>query len=336
MRMTDAIASYLADMKHEGRIRSAGTERAYYDTLKWHADDAGNRDPRTIGRNDIKTTLKRWPNPNTQRTRRSILISFYRWTVEEGHRKDNPAEQTRTPRAQPTTIYRLNEQECRDLLALDGTQFERWIIHLGLCAGLRRDELRGLRGRHFERHGFVWVSADIAKGGKERWVPIIGDLAPIVQEIQQTVHPHEYVLCGVVTGLAGPSRTRYYREYRDRPMSPSHIYDTVVTAGQRAGIATAIHPHLLRHAFGDHIARLAGLHVAQALMGHADPATTHNYTGSVPLDELATAVQGASFLATPLGDPPKNQSYRYGDSNSGFRTGSTGSNLNENTKDGSL
>jgi hypothetical protein len=64
--------------------------------------------------------------------------------------------------------------------------------------------------------------------------------------------------------------------------------------------------------------------------------TPHNYTGSVPLDELATAVQGASFLATPLGDPPKNQSYRYGDSNSGFRTGSTGSNLNENTKDGSL
>lgn len=318
MRMSDAIGSYLADMKHEGRIRSAGTERAYYDTLRWHADDVGNRDPRTIGREDVKRTLRRWDNPNTQRTRRSILISFYRWTVEEGHRKDNPAEQTRTPRAQPTSIYRLNEHECRALLALDGTQFERWILHFGMCAGLRRDELRGLQGRHLARPGFVWVSADIAKGGKERWVPIIGDLAPIVTEVLEVVTHDEFVLCGVVTGNAGPARTRYYREYRDRPMSKSALYDIVVSAGARAGISSHIHPHLLRHAFGDHIARLAGLHVAQALMGHADPATTHNYTGTVPLDELSAAVAGATFGATPLSTILKTQEYRYGDSNSGI------------------
>jgi integrase len=332
MRMSDAIASYLADMKHEGRIRSTGTELAYWKTLSLHAEDCGNRDPRTIGREDVKRTLRRWANPNTQRTRRSILISFYRWTVEEGHRKDNPAEQTRTPRAQPTAIYRLTEHECRTLLSLDGTQFERWIMHLGLCAGLRRDELRGLRGRHLERDGFVWVSADIAKGGRERWVPVIGDLVPVIREIRELVAPQEFVLCGVVTGNAGPSRTRYYREYRDRPMSKSALYDIVVSAGARAGISAHIHPHLLRHAFGDHIARLAGLHVAQALMGHADPATTHNYTGSLPLDELAAAVREASFGATPPGDTSKSQQYRYGDSNSGFRAAVTPPNGGENTE----
>ena len=45
---------------------------------------------------------------------------------------------------------------------------ERRAISLGLCAGLRNAELRGLQGRHFERPGLIWVSADIAKGRRER------------------------------------------------------------------------------------------------------------------------------------------------------------------------
>jgi integrase len=30
---------------------------------------------------------------------------------------------------------------------------ERWVIHLGVLAGLRRQELCGLQGRHFARDG---------------------------------------------------------------------------------------------------------------------------------------------------------------------------------------
>ena len=40
----------------------------------------------------------------------------------------------------------------------------------------------------------MWVSADIAKGGRERVVPVIADLVPVVAEIRANVADDEYVL----------------------------------------------------------------------------------------------------------------------------------------------
>jgi integrase len=70
---------------------------------------------------------------------------------------------------------------------------EQQAIFLGLCAGLRNAEPRGLQGRHFARLGWIWVSPDIAKGGRGRWVPVIPDLAPVAVEILSSVGRDEYV-----------------------------------------------------------------------------------------------------------------------------------------------
>lgn len=48
----------------------------------------------------------------------------------------------------------------------------------------------------------------------------------------------------------------------------------------------------MRHAFGDHVARHAGIKNAQALLGHADVGTTQMYTGAPTLDEPAKAIEG--------------------------------------------
>jgi hypothetical protein len=61
------------------RAPSAPTATA----LGRHADDVDGRDPRHTNRADVKRTLARWPNPNTRRTNRSILVSFYDWTMQE-------------------------------------------------------------------------------------------------------------------------------------------------------------------------------------------------------------------------------------------------------------
>ena len=63
----------------------------------------------------------------------------------------------------------------------------------------------------------------------------------------------------------------------------------------RAGIHAHVHPHVMRHAFGDHVARYAGIKNAQALLGHADVGTTQIYTGAPTLDELAAAIKGIRF-----------------------------------------
>jgi hypothetical protein len=46
---------------------------------------------------------------------------------------------------------------------------------------------------HFARVGWVWVSADIAKGRRERWVPVLPELEDVVDEIVTHVRLDEYV-----------------------------------------------------------------------------------------------------------------------------------------------
>ena len=151
MRFYDAIDAYIADMQVQGRLTSPSSERGYRSTLLAHAEDVQNRDPAYVSREDVKRTLRRWPHPNTQGTNRSKLVSFYAWVMEEGLRKDNPALQTRRPRRHAKDKYRLTEAEVIAILQAAQGIRERRAIFLGLCAGLRNAELRGLQGPHFAR-----------------------------------------------------------------------------------------------------------------------------------------------------------------------------------------
>jgi integrase/recombinase XerC len=246
-------------------------------------------------REDVKRTLRRWAHPNSQRTKRSHLVSFYQWMMEEGLRHDNPARQTRRPKKRPVNVYRMTAQEARRMLAATVTMRERWAVHLGICAGLRNAELRGLRGQHFARDGFVWVSPDIAKGQKERYVPIVVDLLPVVAEIRERVQIDQYVL--PAQRWLDPSRNLERIDLALVQSSSQALRTLVMEVAKRAGIAAHIHPHLMRHAFADHLARYAGERNAQAALGHANLGTTESYLAPVPLAHLAEAFAGFSFYA---------------------------------------
>jgi site-specific recombinase XerD len=222
-----------------------------------------------------------------------VLVSFYDWLVEEGIRPDNPARQTRAPRAREPRVQRLTLDETRRLLAAASGRIERRIAYLGVCTGLRLNELRLLQGRHFTREGWVLVSGDIAKGGRERWVPVMADLEPVVLEIRETTPPEHFVLPATrwVAGERGPMPL----ECPERPCHSKTIWRAVRRIGQRAEVSVPVHPHLLRHAFAGHLTRVAGLHITQAMLGHASIRTTEGYLGRPSLDELAEALAGVSF-----------------------------------------
>jgi integrase/recombinase XerD len=293
MRFSVAIDMFVKDMRSQSRMNSDRTEVAYRATLNRHAEDIGNRDPATANRQDVKRTLNRWSHPNTRRTCRAHLVSFYRWTMEEGYRKDNPAEQTRRPKKRPPEVYRLTRDEAAQMLRACRGRRERWAVHLGICAGLRNQELRGLQGRHLARPGSIWVSADIAKGGRERWVPILPELEPVVAEIRARLDDDDYVLPEQRWRDPGFNRTKADRE--KYPSSSQALRSLVKRVAVRAGIAGNVHPHTMRHAFADHIARSAGVQNAQAMLGHASIGTTQSYLGTPTLDELSIAVRGISF-----------------------------------------
>ena len=113
------------------------------------------------------------------------------------------------------------------------------------------------------------------------------------KQIRRDVAADEYVL--LAQRWRDPGANREKRDYRKSPSSAQALYHLVRRVGQRAGIATRVHPHLLRHAYGDHIARHAGTRVAQFLLGHAGIGTTEVYVGAPTLDELAAGVSGFTF-----------------------------------------
>ena len=150
--------------------------------------------------------------------------------------------------------------------------------------------------------GWIWVSGDIAKGRRERWVPIIADLETVIDEIHMHVATDEYVLPAQRWRDPGSCTSRI--DLEKRPCSPQALYRLVGRVGERAGIAARVHSHLLRHAFGDHIARHAGMRNAQFLLGHADVGTTESYVGRPTLDELARAVAGLRSARSNERSPP--------------------------------
>lgn len=173
------------------------------------------------------------------------------------------------------------------------TNRERWAIHLGLLTGARRAELLGFQGRHFRRPDLVHFSKDITKGSKERWVPVLPELRPLVRELQQ-LEDDDYVLC--VQRFRDPGINRERADKRKLPASPQAIWRLVREVAKRAGIRQPVTPHALRHAFADYIAEASGdVRIAQLLLGHAELGTTQTYLGEPSLERLLLAVQGLRF-----------------------------------------
>jgi integrase/recombinase XerD len=293
MRFDQAVDLYIADMQTQGRLNSRSSVVGYRATLVAHGEDVSNRDPAYVGREDVKRTLRRWKHANTQGTNRSKLVSFYAWTMEEALRKDNPALQTRRPRRRPALKSRLTQREVLVILEAARGIRERRAIFLGACAGLRNAELRGLQGRHFARDEVVWVSGDIAKGGRERTVPLTPDLVPIVEEIRANVAVDEYVL--PAQRFRNPPANTERQDLRLQPSSPQALIALVTRVAAHAGISTHVTPHDLRHAYAEHIARHADTRVAQHLLGHAHLGTTDAYLGRPRLDDMVAAVKDATY-----------------------------------------
>jgi integrase/recombinase XerD len=289
----EAIHAFIADWRAEGRINSALTERIYRAKLEHLAAAVDDRDPALVTGADLKRALGRWEG-ESRRQAHAVYRSFFRWAMTEDLRDSNPADMVRQTRPRAPQIARLTREEgARLLVASRPHRRDRWLVHLGCCAGLRAKELRGLQGRHFVRPGFVWVSADIAKGAKERWVPVIADLEPIVEEILTLTGLEDYVLPGQRS--AGHPTPDIMRDTR-RAIGASTLYRRVVDLGVAAGIGVHVTPHSMRHLFSTYVARHGGILVAKALLGHADISTTQRYTDAPTLDELAISLHGFSFF----------------------------------------
>jgi integrase/recombinase XerD len=255
----NSIAAYRRDLAQFavwlGEDRIAGAEKA--DLQRYLAWQVGEKraQPRSTGR--LVSSLRR----------------FYQYCVREGLRKDDPSVELDSPKLPRSLPKSLSEADVEALLsAPDETATlglrDRAMLETLYASGLRVSELVGLKT--------IQVSLDmgvvriLGKGAKERLTPLGEVASDWLQRYQSTARAEL---------LAGRKSDAMFVTARGGAMTRQAFWSLIKRYALKAGIATPVSPHTLRHAFATHLINHgADLRVVQLLLGHADISTTQIYT----------------------------------------------------------
>ena len=233
----------------------------------------------------IRTLAGAWRElaPSTVARRAAALRRFYGFLFDEGLRGDDPSAALPRPVLQRPLprILEANEveaifREAEDRASSGEAKALRnlSLIELLYGSGLRASELVSLP-RGAVRMGQPYLIMR-GKGAKERLVPISGRAEAAVTKWRAVGAEGPWLY---PSGKAHLSRVRLFQIVREM-------------AGMAGISPDRVSPHVLRHAFATHLlAGGADLRVVQALLGHADIATTQIYThlDSAKLVEMVNA-----------------------------------------------
>lgn len=203
----------------------------------------------------------------------AAVRSFFRFLKQEGVVAANPTVSLRSTSRARRLPKTLSLEEVTRLLDLPHRpppedHRDRAMVEVLYAAGLRVSELISLRIDQCNLDvGYVGITG---KGDKQRVVPIG---RPAVAELQA------YVLNARPVLLKQRSSRFVFVTRRGTPLTRQAFWKLLRARAQRAGIARIPSPHTLRHSFATHLLQGgADLRSVQAMLGHADIATTQIYT----------------------------------------------------------
>ena len=267
-----ALVDRFLDMLAAEAGASPNTLAAYRNDLEKAAADLGGG----LGSADSRALSglgQRWSSlaASTVARRSSALRRFYRFLVDDGLRTDDPSESLPKPKIQRPLPRVLGEREVESIFEAAGAKAASGeplalrnlaLLELLYGSGLRASEVIALpRGAVRPGQPFLIL---LGKGAKERLVPISSRAEAAVREWLQNV----------------PASSPWLFPGGARHISRVRLFQLVRQMAADAGIPPErISPHVLRHAFATHLlSGGADLRVLQALLGHADIATTQIYT----------------------------------------------------------
>jgi integrase/recombinase XerD len=142
------------------------------------------------------------------------------------------------------------------------------MLELLYATGLRVSELVSLELAHVNMDvGYLRVTG---KGSKQRIVPMGAPAQRFLVEYVQVIRPQLL--------KHRPSRVLFVSR-RGTPLTRQAFWKSLRLRARRAGLTKAVSPHMLRHSFATHLlGGGADLRSVQAMLGHADIATTQIYT----------------------------------------------------------
>jgi len=209
-------------------------------------------------------------------------------------------------------VDRATDAQVVALLRACRSARDRFVVMAMARAGLRRGEVTGLRradmhlvadatvlgcavpGAHVHIERRANPNGAWAKSRRGRAVPV-DELLVLAYDS----YWFERDACRLARGCDFVL-VNLFREPVGAPMRPGALNELLTALSRRAGLKREIHPHMLRHCFGSNVLEAGGaLDEAQALLGHATPASTQVYLHPSE-DRLRRAVERVS-ARTPLG-----------------------------------
>ena len=217
---------------------------------------------RTVDKIDSRSTAKAI----------SALRSFFRFAIDEGLIKDNPAAILESPKRRarlPEVMDKKTVEELLDTVDTSSPQGcrDRCLFEMIYSAGLRVSEAAGLNIRDIDLEG--GVAKVRGKGNKERLVLFGPEAAMRLKQYLQEARPK-------LAGKVNKSHALFIGRNGKR-LSRKGIWKNYAKSAALAGTSSRL--HTLRHSFATGLlAGGADLRTVQELLGHADLSTTQIYT----------------------------------------------------------
>lgn len=203
----------------------------------------------------------------------SALRGLLKYQVAEGTIQSDPTELLRSPRPgrrlpKALSIGKLAELSSAFDLSQPGGIRNWAMFELCYSSGLRVSELVGIRLGDYQPinmrlrvHG---------KGSRQRLVPVGQAAAAAIEKYLAEARPKL---------LRDSSSPFLFVSSRGPRLHPGSYWKVLRALQLAKGERHSLHPHQLRHSFATHLlAGGADLRSVQALLGHADIATTQIYT----------------------------------------------------------
>jgi integrase/recombinase XerC len=311
------IEGYLEHVRVEKRLAARTVELYALDLAKLQAYAAAAAGPTGPGvaLTDVKNHhIRRWVASmhSGGRSGRGIALilsgwrGFYGWLGRQGQVASNPVQDVRSPKAPkplPKALGVDDAVQFADFRSDDDAWLEARdaaMVELLYGSGLRVGELVGL-DVVASPQAKGWIDMQeaqahvLGKGSKRRSVPV-GAVALRALERWLALRgpgvPAAVSQSAAQEKQAQASAALFQGRHGTR-LTAQSVWQRLQRRSLQAGMATPVHPHMLRHSFASHVLQSSSdLRGVQELLGHANISTTQVYT-RLDFQHLAKAYDAA-------------------------------------------
>jgi integrase/recombinase XerC len=229
---------------------------------------------------------------------------FYTWLGRQGLVASNPVQDVRSPKAAKPLPKALGVDEAVQFADFESDD-NAWLeardcamVELLYGSGLRVGELVGL-DVVASKTARGWIDLQgaqahvLGKGSKRRSVPVGGVARQALERWLALGGPMGTLGAGSVTASQADAAAALFTGRNGTRLTAQSVWQRLKRRSLHAGLATPVHPHMLRHSFASHLLQSSGdLRAVQELLGHANITTTQVYT-RLDFQHLAKAYDAA-------------------------------------------